>query len=180
VVKRSNNFAKYGKYHMTKKLEEIFGFDKLNNENPVISEQMTVEETRSAIIEIDDTIDKIDEALPAIRDLEASDKELDELANLAKQSYTDLSDLGMNVDSRYAAELFAVAGNMLGHALTAKTTKLNKKLKMIDLQLKKLKLDQDAAKRSGDLNSLPTAEGQLLTRNDLLERLLSDRAQKDN
>jgi len=164
---------------MTKKLEEIFGFDKLNDENPVISEQMTVEETRSAIIEIDDTFDKIDEALPAIRDLEASDKELDELANLAKQSYTDLSDLGMNVDSRYAAELFAVAGNMLGHALTAKTTKLNKKLKMIDLQLKKLKLDQDAAKRSGDLNSLPTAEGQLLTRNDLLERLLSDRAQKD-
>jgi hypothetical protein len=51
---------------------------------------------------------------------------------------------------------------------------------MIDLQLKKLKLDQDAAKKAGDLNSIPTAEGQVLTRNDLLERLLSDRAQKDN
>ena len=165
---------------MTKKLEELFGFDKLDEEQaPPTVENMTPDETRHAIIEIDDTIDKIDEALPAIRDLEASDKELDEIAELAKQSYQDLSDLGMNVDSRFAAELFAVAGNMLGHALTAKTTKLNKKLKMIDLQLKKLKLDQDAAKRSGDLNSLPTAEGQLLTRNDLLERLLSDRAQKD-
>jgi hypothetical protein len=141
---------------------------------------MTPEETRDAIIHIDETIDKIDEALPAIRDLAASDRELDELANLAKQSYQDLSDLGMNVDSRYSAELFAVAGTMLGHALTAKTTKLNKKLKMIDLQLRKLKLDQDAAKKSGELGNIPTAQGQVLTRNDLLERLLNDRAQKDN
>ena len=164
---------------MTKKLEEIFGFDKLDNEEPVISETMTTEETRTAIVEIDDTIDKIDAALPAIRDLDASDRELDDLADLAKQSYEDLSTLGMNVDSRFAAELFAVAGNMLGHALTAKTTKLNKKLKMIDLQLRKLKLDQDAAKRSNELQNLPTAEGQVLSRNDLLERLLSDRAQKD-
>jgi len=166
---------------MTKKLETLFGFDQLEDPQDIpVVENMTQEETRHAIVELDQTIDKIDQALPAIRDLAASDRELDELADLAKQSYQDLSDLGMNVDSRFAAELFAVAGNMLGHALTAKTTKLNKKLKMIDLQLKKLKLDQDAAKKTGDLNSIPTAEGQVLTRNDLLERLLSDRAQKDN
>jgi len=164
---------------MTKKLETLFGFDKLDNEETVISETMTTEETRTAIVEIDDTIDKIDAALPAIRDLDASDRELDDIADLAKQSYEDLTDLGMNVDSRFAAELFAVAGNMLGHALTAKTTKLNKKLKMLDLQLRKLKLDQDAAKRSNEIRNLPTAEGQVLSRNDLLERLLSDRAQKD-
>ena len=166
---------------MTKKLETLFGFDQLDDTQDIpVVENMTQEETRHAIAELDQTIDKIDHALPAIRDLAASDKELDEIADLAKQSYQDLSDLGMNVDSRFSAELFAVAGNMLGHALTAKTTKLNKKLKMIDLQLKKLKLDQDAAKKAGDLNSIPTAEGQVLTRNDLLERLLNDRAQKDN
>jgi len=161
---------------MTKKLEALFGFDKL--EEPV-SDSLTTEETHTAIVQIDDTIDKIDAALPGIRDLAASDQELDELADLAKQSYQDLSDLGMNVDSRYSAELFAVAGTMLGHALTAKTTKLNKKLKMIDLQLKKLKLDQDAAK-GGDLKNIPTAQGQLLSRNDLLERIIGPRSQKDN
>ena len=32
---------------------------------------------------------------------------------------------------------------MLGHALTAKTAKMNKKLKMIELQMKKMKLDKD-------------------------------------
>ena len=165
---------------MTKKLEKLFGFDQLEDSEDIpVVENMTMEETRTAIVNIDNTIDKIDEALPAIRDLMASDRELDDIADLAKQSYQDLSDLGMNVDSRYSAELFAVAGTMLGHALTAKTTKLNKKLKMIDLQLRKLKLDQDAAKRTGNLDNLPTAQGQVLTRNDLLDRLIGDRAQKD-
>ena len=165
---------------MTKKLEQLFGFDQLTDAEDIpVAENMSMEETRTAIVHIDSTIDKIDEALPAIRDLTASDKELDEIAALAKQSYQDLSDLGMNVDSRYSAELFAVAGTMLGHALTAKTTKLNKKLKMIDLQLRKLKLDQDASKRAGNLDNLQTAQGQVLTRNDLLDRLLNDRAQKD-
>jgi hypothetical protein len=46
-------------------------------------------------------------------------------------------DLGMNVDSRWASDIFGVASTMLGHAITAKTAKLNKKLKMVDLQLKK-------------------------------------------
>ena len=165
---------------MTKKLQEVFGFDQLDDQDLPVVENMTTEETRHAIVNIDKTIDKIDDALPAIRDLNGSDKELDELSDLAKQSYQDLSDLAFNVDSRYSAELFAVAGTMLGHALTAKTTKLNKKLKMIDLQLRKLKLDQDAAKKSGNLNNISTAEGQVLSRNDLLQRLLDAGSQKDN
>jgi len=165
---------------MTKRLEELFGFDQLEQaETSLKTETLTSDETRTAIIQIDDTLDKIDAALPAIRDLDSSDQELDEIATLAKESFENLSDLGMNVDSRFSAELFAVASTMLGHALTAKTTKLNKKLKMIDLQLKKLKLDQDTSKRTNDLDNIPTAEGQLLTRNDLLERLIGSREQKD-
>jgi hypothetical protein len=160
---------------MTKRLEELFEFDKLESAEEPEAPALTVEQTRAAIVAIDTNIDKIDLALPAVRDLDTSDRELDELADLAKQSYQDLSDLGMNVDSRFAAELFAVAGTMLGHALTAKTTKLNKKLKMIDLQLKKARLDQQAP----DTELLPTAEGQILSRNDLLERLIGSRDQKD-
>jgi len=160
---------------MTKRLEELFQFDQLETAEEPNTPVLTVEQTRAAIVAIDTNIDKIDLALPAVRDLDASDRELDELADLAKQSYQDLSDLGMNVDSRFAAELFAVAGTMLGHALVAKTTKLNKKLKMIDLQLKKARLDQQAP----DTELLPTAEGQILSRNDLLERLIGSRDQKD-
>ena len=169
---------------MTKKLETLFGFDELEDDiRKPVSETLTNEETQSAIIEIDATIDKIDEALPAIRDLKASDTELDEISTKATEAFDDLMTLGMNVDSRFSAELFNAASSMLGHALTAKTTKLNKKLKMLDLQLKKLKLDQDAEKtaaKAGELSNLPTAQGQVLTRNDLLERLIKSGKQTDN
>jgi hypothetical protein len=135
--------------------------------------------TQLALKEIDATIDKIDAALPMVRDLETGDRELDDLANMAKESYDNLMDLGMQVDSRYASEIFAVAGTMLGHALTAKTAKLNKKLKMVDLQLKKMKMDQDQASKGGD-EAVETAHGQVLSRNDLLERLMSTRDQNNN
>lgn len=162
---------------MTKKLEELFGFDKLNDQTqPADDTTHTVEETRAAIVEIDANIDKIDQALPAVRDLDSSDQELDDIAAKATETFENLTDLGFNVDSRYAAELFAVAGTMLGHALTAKTTKLQKKLKMLDLQMKKMKLDQDAAKTKGADPEVEQAHGQVLSRNDLLERLIGDRS----
>jgi hypothetical protein len=170
---------------MTKRLEELFGFDQLeDNTTPEpVSETLTAEDVRTEITEIDATIDKIDLALPAIRNLDASDRELDEIADLAKESFQNLSDLGMNVDSRFSAELFNAAATMLGHALTAKTTKLNKKLKMVDLQLKKARLDleQEKLKSSqNQLENLPTAEGQIMDRNQLLEHILGSREQNAN
>ncbi len=113
-------------------------------------------------------LDKIEAALPQVRGLEASDQEMDDLAARAQESFDNLMDLGMQVDSRYASEIFAVAGTMLGHAITAKTAKLNKKLKMIDLQLKKARMDQDR-----DRDEVPNAQGRVLSRNDLLRTLMS-------
>ena len=113
-------------------------------------------------------LDKIESALPMVKGLEASDTEMDDLASKATESFDDLMSLGMQVDSRYASEIFAVAGTMLGHAITAKTAKMNKKLKMIDLQLKKARLDQSEDSSA----KLPNAEGRVLDRNDLLRTLL--------
>jgi hypothetical protein len=158
---------------MTRKLEELFDFPASEDNTAPATEP-----TRAQLAEIDATIDKIDAALPTVRDLETGDRELDDLANMAKESYDNLMDLGMQVDSRYASEIFNVAGTMLGHAITAKTAKLNKKLKMVDLQMKKLKLDQDAVKNSTE-DRPETAHGQVLSRNDLLERLMTSRDQKD-
>ena len=164
---------------MTRKLEEFFDFPPSGSESETTETAATADQTRSQLAQIDATIDKIDAALPTVRDLETGDRELDDLANMAKESYDNLMDLGMQVDSRYASEIFAVAGTMLGHALTAKTAKLNKKLKMVDLQLKKLKMDQDQASKSGD-EPMETAHGQVLSRNDLLERLMGTRDQNNN
>jgi len=157
---------------MTKKLEALFDLpssDELESEE----HSLDIDETKIALAEIDDTIDKIDAALPMVRDLQASDLEMDDLAKKATESFNELMSLGMNVDSRFAAEIFSVAGAMLGHALTAKQAKLNKKLKMIDLQLKKANLDAKLA----DPDKQPTQQGQghVLDRNELLDRLLGDR-----
>jgi hypothetical protein len=68
-----------------------------------------------------------------------------------------------------------VAGTMLGHAITAKTAKVNKKLRQIDLQLKHAKLKGDQLRQSedslGSPTAIPTAEGVILDRNELMRRL---------
>ena len=159
---------------MTRKLEDLFDLPS-SVEIETKDNTPTIEETQTQLAAIDIAIDKIDTALPAVKDLSASDTEMDELADLAKDSYKDLMDLGMQVDSRFASEIFNVAGTMLGHAITAKTAKMNKKLKVIDLQLKKMRLDQQTPEEQ----QIATAQGQVLNRNDLLERLLKGKDQNN-
>lgn len=163
---------------MTRKLEELFELPTEAESNEEKGTSVPV--TQATIAEIDVAIDKIDLALPGVRGLESSDEEMDELAKKATETFDDLMDLGMQVDSRYASEIFAVAGTMLGHALTAKTAKLNKKLKMIQLQLQKAKLDHDKTKDNNGDPELETAQGQVLSRNDLLERLLKNNQEQKN
>lgn len=162
---------------MTKKLEELFDLPPSTDEvDQAIPDLPTNRQTLAAL---DATIDKIDDALPAVRGLESTDAEMDELASLATGSYKDLMDLGMQVDSRFASEIFSVASNMLGHAITAKTAKLDKKLKMIDLQMKKMRLDQQAAEKEGETGPVQQGTGVVLSRNDLLQRIIGGSKQND-
>lgn len=165
---------------MTKKLEELFG---LNEDQPEdIAEQDSTESTQpsSELItkETLATIEKVENALPQVRDLETSDKEMDELASLAKEAFNNLMDLGMQVDSRFSSEIFNSASSMLGHAITAKTAKVNKKLRMIDLQLKKAELERKLSAQSvkengpnGEKTDLGT--GSVMNRDELIKMILS-------
>ena len=160
---------------MTRKLEELFDLPPSNKEIDLAVPAL--EENRNTIVALDQAIDKIDAALPAVRGLESTDQEMDELAGLATSSYRDLMDLGMQVDSRFASEIFGVASNMLGHAITAKTAKLDKKLKMIDLQMKKMRLDQQQADKDPEA-AAQQGQGHVLSRNELLDRIIGAKNQK--
>jgi hypothetical protein len=154
---------------MTKKLEELFDLPGSGDATPEPVEP-SADPTPESIPEYKNALqnlDKIELALPAVRGLESSDEEMDALAESAKSSFNDLMDLGMQVDSRFASEIFSVASNMLGHAITAKNAKINKKLKIIELQLKKARLDQ-----TDSSPNMPTAEGMVLDRNEMLAHLL--------
>ena len=156
---------------MTRKLESLFDLPSSDPEDTAVTPES--QPTFPVLPETLDALDKIEAALPAVRGLEASDQEMDELAAKATKEFDNLMDLGMQVDSRYASEIFAVAGTMLGHALTAKQAKLSKKLKMIDLQLKKANLDAKLA--DSDREPPQQGQGHVLDRNELLDRLLGDR-----
>lgn len=153
---------------MTKKLEELFELASSDeNDLTVPLPEVTEEVTENAL----NTLEKIEASLPQVKGLEAADNEMDELAALATSSYKDLMDLGMQVESRFSSEIFNSASSMLGHAITAKTAKINKKLKMIDLQLKKAQLDAKNAAKTEEIENTPIGEGQVLDRNELLKML---------
>jgi hypothetical protein len=151
---------------MTKKLEELFELASSDeNDLTIPLPEVTEEVTENAL----STLDKIEAALPQVRGLEAADTEMDELAELATSSYKDLMDLGMQVESRFSSEIFNSASSMLGHAITAKTAKINKKLKMLDLQMKKAQLDAKTMAKNEEIESTPLGEGKSLDRNELLK-----------
>lgn len=151
---------------MTKKLEELFELaSDDDNELTIPLPEVTEKVTENAL----STLDKIEAALPQVRGLEAADSEMDELADMATSSYKDLMDLGMQVESRFSSEIFNSASSMLGHAITAKTAKINKKLKMLDLQMKKAQLDAKNAAKTEEIENTPLGAGQSLDRNELLK-----------
>ena len=131
----------------------------------------TITENKEIIARVDAAIDKIDIALPTVRDLEASDQEMDELADLAKSKFEDLMDLGMNMDPRFGGVVFQTAGTLLGHAITAKTAKMDKKLRMVQLQLQKARLDHQTSKDDPDSRPVD-GQGVVLDRNELLNQIL--------
>jgi hypothetical protein len=161
---------------MTKKLEELLNLPE-TQEILKADERKTRKEAARAVAPPENLfrdigeIDKIASALPQVKGLgDISDTEFDALAQRATDAYDDLMDLGMNVEARYSSRVFEVASSMLKNAIDAKSAKIDKKLKMIELQLKKAKLDQDSRDPDGDTPI--TGEGVLITdRNSLIAKL---------
>ena len=154
---------------MTKPLEELLNIEL---PEPVIN-VTTADATPVPTIDLEaklEEFDKIAAALPRVKGLgDISDSELDALANKAEKAYDDLMDLGMNVEARYGSRMFEVAAQMMNAAITAKTNKIDKKLKMDDLQLKKLAIDKKHGEGSGNTVE---GEGYIITdRNSILEKL---------
>jgi hypothetical protein len=154
-----------------KKLEELLNLPESKKIVKAEEKQAKKAEAQPFLRDMSE-FDKISAALPAVNGLgDASDAEFDALAQRATDAYDDLMDLGMNVEARYSGRIFEVAGGMLKNAIDAKAAKIDKKLKMIELQLKKQKLDQDAGQAEDNGINI-TGDGYILTdRNSLLEKL---------
>jgi hypothetical protein len=152
-----------------KKLEEILD---LPESKKIIKkeEKAKVTETAAPLLRDIREFDKIAQALPQVKGLgDVSDEEFDALAQRATDAFDDLMDLGMNVEARYSGRVFEVASTMLKNAIDAKAAKIDKKLKMVELQLKKQKIDQDV---KTDSDADVTGTGVIISdRNSLIEKL---------
>lgn len=156
---------------MSKRLEEILN---LPESKKVVQQEEKVSkkaQVAQPFLRDMEEFDKISAALPQVKGLgDASDSEFDALAQRATDAYDDLMDLGMNVEARYSGRIFEVAGTMLKNAIDAKAAKIDKKLKMIELQLKKQKLDQEVNPEDAGVNL--SGDGYIVSdRNSLLEKL---------
>ena len=157
---------------MTKKLEELLNLPEskeIIDKDREKAKEQAVTDQKEDFREIAE-LDKISAALPQVKGLgELADKELNEVADKAMTAYDDLMDLGMNVESRYSGRVFEVAGQMLKTNLDAKTVKLQNKLKMVELQLRKEKQDKEGGI---DGDTIVNGEGYVVTdRNSLLNKL---------
>ena len=172
---------------MTKKLEDILNLPNVKKAFEDVDKKEKAKNNKDKSREVANNVDpktaaalkatyaefdKIEKALPQVKGLgELSDLELDKLAVEAEESYKNLMDLGMNVDSRYSGRIFEVASTMLRNAIDAKSSKIDKKLKMVELQLKKMKLDKDG---TDDTSGAIESEGTIISnRNDLMKKLMN-------
>ena len=94
---------------------------------------------------------------------------MDAIAIEAMQSYQQLMSLGMNMTDMAAGQVFNNAANMLKIALEAKDSKVSRKLKQVDLMLKKARVDQ-TAKKLGD-GDAEEINSNTFDRNELLKML---------
>ena len=164
------------------------GQEEIQQEASEQSESESRESSESnpqSIIKALSTAEKIDRALPQVTGLESEDVDMDTYSTEAMKSYRDLMDLGMNVEVRHSGKLFEVASSMLKNAVEAKNAKLEKKLRMVELQLKKQRIDQMSG---NDSNSTDIVEGEgyiVGERNQLLKQIIdkvqdnTDKEEKD-
>lgn len=155
---------------MTKKLENLLNLPPAADEPFVAPNKEVAPPKVVGLKEKLDDFDKISAALPKVRGLgELSDLELDTLADKAEKAYDDLMDLGFNVEPKYGYRMFEVAANMLKTAVEAKSSKIEKKLKMVELQIKKHAVDKKDAPKNED-----PVEGKgfiVADRNSILQKL---------
>jgi len=172
---------------MTKKLEETFNLPNISEisqndiKDIITSEGEIIPQPPPEIYQTKEALslaDKIDKALPAVKDINTSDEDMDRYADKAEKAFEDLMDLGFNVEDRNAGHIFASAQTMLKNAIEAKNSKSDRKLRAIELQLKKLRLDQNESKNASyehvvDADYVVSDRNSLI--NELTKKLIDDK-----
>jgi hypothetical protein len=169
---------------MTRKLEDVLGispYDVVAEDDDALAQKTVAEIREDAFVEAAHVMnaltnsEKVDMALTTVTGFSEHDKDMDDIAKKAMQSYTDLCGIGKNVPDLHIGKVYEVAGQMLKTAMEAKEAKVQKKLKIIELQIKKMRVDQQGEPDgAGD-----DGRGNEFDRNDLLKHIISARTNNE-
>ena len=160
---------------MTKKLEDLFNLPPMEDVVDTLATPQTPDiskENTQVLLAASAALDKIDDALPLVRDLEDADAELDELSTLGREKFEEIIELAMAVEPRFSAVILQTASQLLGHAITAKNAKVENKLRRIDLQIKKRRVD--LMKKTSGADDSESDDVKMVDRNTLLADVLSE------
>lgn len=162
-----------------KKLDEFFNLPPVEEveiveEQPEKTKEQLMVEAKEIYSSLT-TAEKVDHALPTVVGLDTHDSEMDSIADKAVRTFEDLVALGGNVPDIHAGKIYEVAGQMLKTALDAKNAKAEKKLRMIELQLKRVRTEQTDPDPSNSRNGSGEFD-----RNQLLKYIVSTKSEKSD
>lgn len=167
---------------MTKKMEDFFNLPP--SVEPEVVEALPTKSKEQLMVEAKEvyssltTAEKVDTALPTVLGLEAHDSEMDEIRSKAMRTFEDLMALGGNVPDMHAGKIYEVASQMLRVGLDSSNAKAEKKLKMVELQLKKVRAEQIDFENGNGKNQIPG--GGEFDRNELLKYIVSSKSEKSD
>jgi hypothetical protein len=151
-----------------KRLEDEFNLPSMddNPEDEDLGKPKNLVEYNEAL----EMVDKIDNALREVHGMEEHDGEMDDIAKKAIEAFEQLMSLGHNMQDIAAGSAFNNASHMLDIALKAKESKVNRKLKQVDMMIKKANLDARERKAAG-ADDAEEVQGTTLDRNELMKML---------
>lgn len=151
---------------MSRPLEETFNLSpKSDYDDGVHDSELELPDEDSIVAEMHDVSnsEKADVALSKVGDIAEHDKEMDEIAEVAMNTFAELVSLGHDAHPLHAGKMFEVAAVMLKTALDARESKSNRRMKTVELQIRKHKVDSETGKFQQDTGNRP-----IFDRNELL------------
>lgn len=148
---------------MSKKLEETLNLRSMDD----------IEFVSDKLEELsEDDMDSITDEYEEIK--EHSD-EMNKIHDAAIKAHKEILDLGYSVDTKYAGNILGTSATFLDIAIKASKSKVENKLKRIkmdmDMEIKTVRSPNSQTDLIVDGEEVPQEEGQLLSRNDILQKM---------
>lgn len=151
------------------------------------SDECETDNNEMTLEEVQETLSKLKEMRVQLKDIPDITKrkaQLDRLADLAERKFEDIFDRAFNCEDRFAAEMLNSANTMLKMALDAHSKVIDSDIKLVDLQLKKDKMEIElnmkpkTVEPTGDPNAIEGEKVVFKTRNDMLAAMKANKENK--